>query len=423
MGKQKISIVGAGMGGRDQLTGVGARRLLEAQVVMGAKRLVQDVLAEPRGRIVFDSHRSGEMVEFLKSAEWSRAVFLVSGDTGFYSAATGALRAFEEQGWEVELVPGISCLSWFAARLGRSYQDLAVLSCHGRDTDPAVWVREHAASFLLLGGKTGVRELCQGLIASGLSGCSLWVGENLSYEEERIVSGTPEQILGADGERPFGSLCCAVVENPEAVSERKIVSFGLADSEFLRGKVPMTKSEVRALSLSKLRLAPGAVCYDVGSGTGSVAVEMGLFLKSCGGGQVYAVERKREALELTEANARKFLGSWEGFHLVEGAAPGALVSLPAPTHVFIGGSGGRLEEILEAVLQKNPGARIAVNALTLETLTELLACHKRFRFETWEVVQIAVSVFHEVGSYHMPQAANPVYIALMQGPAAGEAGV
>lgn len=75
------------------------------------------------------------MVEFLKSAEWSRAVFLVSGDTGFYSAATGALRAFEEQGWEVELVPGISCLSWFAARLGRSYQDLAVLSCHGRDTD------------------------------------------------------------------------------------------------------------------------------------------------------------------------------------------------------------------------------------------------------------------------------------------------
>lgn len=59
MGKQKISIVGAGMGGRDQLTGVGARRLLEAQVVMGAKRLVQDVLAEPRGRIVFDSHRSG----------------------------------------------------------------------------------------------------------------------------------------------------------------------------------------------------------------------------------------------------------------------------------------------------------------------------------------------------------------------------
>lgn len=423
MGEKKISIVGAGMGGADQLTGVGARRLREAQLVMGAKRLVQDVLADPCGRTVFDSHRSGEMVEFLKSAEWSRAVFLVSGDTGFYSAAKGALRAFEEQGWEVELVPGISCLSWFAARLGRSYQDLAVLSCHGRDTDPAAWVREHPASFLLLGGKTGVRELCQGLIAAELSGCKLWVGENLSYEDERIESGTPEQILGAEGERPFGSLCCAVVENPEAVPERRIFSFGLADSEFLRGKVPMTKSEVRALSLSKLRLTPGAVCYDVGSGTGSVAVELGLFLKSCGAGAVYAVERKQEALELTEANARKFLGNWEGFHLVAGTAPEALKGLPAPTHVFLGGSGGHLEEILEAVLQKNPRARIVVNALTLETLSELLACRKRFRFETWEIVQIAVSAFHEVGTYHMPQAANPVYIALMQNPAAGEAGV
>ena len=185
----------------------------------------------------------------------------------------------------------------------------------------------------------------------------------------------------------------------------------------------MTKSEVRALSLTKLGLRPGAVCFDVGSGTGSVSVEMGLALKSWGAGSVYAVEKKEEALELTRINGQRFLGSWKGFHVVPGSAPEAFAGLPAPTHVFVGGSGGALLPVVEQVLEKAPGARIVVNAVTPETVAELLQCRKRFRFAVWEMVQVRVDTFRAAGNYHMPCAGNPVCIALMQNPQCGEDGL
>ena len=419
---KRISIVGAGMGTADQLTGLGSRRLREAQAVVGAPRLTEGLSGELAGHAVLASHRTGEIVEFLKNEKWTRAVFLVSGDTGFYSAASGAAAAFEEQGWETELVPGISSMSWFAARLGKNWQNMAVLSCHGRDVDPAGWVRSHGESFLLLGGKIGVRELCAALLEGGLSDCRLWIGENLAAAEERIEAGSPEQILLSDTNRPFGSLCCAVAENTRAVNAA-FCSFGLPDSAFVRGKVPMTKSEVRALSLTKLGLRPGAVCFDVGSGTGSVSVEMGLALKSWGAGAVYAVEKKEEALELTRINGERFLGNWKGFHVVPGSAPEAFAGLPAPTHVFVGGSGGELLPVVEQVLEKAPGARIVVNAVTPETVAELLQCRKRFRFAVWEMIQVRVDTFRAAGNYHMPCAGNPVCIALMQNPQRGEDGL
>ena len=144
---KKISIVGAGMGTAEQLTGLGSRRLREAQVVVGAPRLTEGLSGELSSHAVLASHRTGEIVEFLNKEKWTRAVFLVSGDTGFYSAASGAAASFEEQGWETELVPGISSMSWFTARLGKNWQNMAVLSCHGRDVDPAGWVRRHGESF------------------------------------------------------------------------------------------------------------------------------------------------------------------------------------------------------------------------------------------------------------------------------------
>ena len=97
---KRISIVGAGMGTADQLTGLGSRRLRDAQVVVGAPRLTEGLSGELAGHAVLATHRTGEIVEFLKNEKWTRAVFLVSGDTGFYSAASGAAAAFEKQGWE-----------------------------------------------------------------------------------------------------------------------------------------------------------------------------------------------------------------------------------------------------------------------------------------------------------------------------------
>ena len=117
----------------------------------------------------------------------------------------------------------------------------------------------------------------------------------------------------------------------------------MRDEWFIRGEVPMTKAEVRAVSISKLELKPDSVLYDIGAGTGSVSIEAACQMNS---GSVYAVEQKPEAVELIEANIRKFGAS--GVHIVTGTAPEALAKLPCPTHAFIGGSSGNMAGLLDA---------------------------------------------------------------------------
>ena len=143
----------------------------------------------------------------------------------------------------------------------------------------------------------------------------------------------------------------------------------MRDEWFIRGKVPMTKSEVRAVSISKLELTEEAVLYDIGAGTGSVGIEAALSVPR---GQVYAIEQKKEAAELILQNKEKF--QVNNLVLVEGSAPEVLEDLPAPSHAFVGGSSGHMEEIVELLLQKNPKIRMSFNAIALETVGEIRMC-------------------------------------------------
>lgn len=124
----------------------------------------------------------------------------------------------------------------------------------------------------------------------------------------------------------------------------------------------------------------------------------------------------RKLWKLIRANVQKFHGNWEDIHIVEGEAPEAFEGLPAPTHAFIGGSGGKMKEIIGTLLNLNPAVRIVANAITLETVSEILACMKEYGFEDGELLQVQVSPVKQLGSYHMPIAQNPVYIAVMQHP-------
>ena len=209
------------------------------------------------------------------------------------------------------------------------------------------------------------------------------------------------------GGQTFDGLCVALIENPDFQKE---IRGCIPDEEFLRGSAPMTKSEVRGLSVEKLRLQEDSVAWDVGAGTGSVTVEMALRAFE---GQVWAVEKKPEAAALIEENCRKF--GTPNVHVVEGTAPEALEDLPAPTHVFIGGSSGNLKEILALVLGKNPKVRVVLNAITLETVGEANACLKELPFENVEITQIQVSKSKKVGPYQMMMGQNPVYIFYCQG--------
>lgn len=417
-----VYLVGIGMGGEDQLTGRAMDCLEAAQVVTGADRMLESVRSYTDGKRTFSAYKPSEMVQWLGSFQWEEAALVLSGDTGFYSGAEAASKAFMREGWDVEFVPGISSLSYFCARLGKSWQDVFPVSIHGREWDAAADVRNHKACFILLGGQGSVPSLCRQLVGSGMSHVSIWAGENFSYQDERITwEMSPAELIMEDEHQPFGSLACVLVENSQALEEQLYPVRGPADHEFIRGQVPMTKAEVRRLSLLKLRIGYGAVCYDIGAGTGSVAVEMGMEIRRMGGsGEVYAIERGEEALCLIRSNFQKFHGGWQGFHLVEGEAPEVMKELPAPTHAFVGGTGGKMREIVAELLEANPNVRIVMNAISLETVGEILDCIREFGFQDTELVQVWAAPVETRGAYHMPMSQNPVYVAVMQDAAGGE---
>lgn len=189
-----------------------------------------------------------------------------------------------------------------------------------------------------------------------------------------------------------------------------MMRLGIPDSEFIRGKVPMTKEEIRILTVVKLQLDEESIVYDIGAGTGSVSVEMA---GQCERGTVYAIEKTMEGVNLIRANKKKF--GIENLEIIEGVAPACLEQLPAPTHVFIGGSGGNLMDIIQSVKKKNPGVRFVLNAVTLETVAQLQEIRKQFpEYTGMEVVQVGVSRGTALGNHHLMMGENPVYIAAFE---------
>ena len=178
----------------------------------------------------------------------------------------------------------------------------------------------------------------------------------------------------------------------------------MRDELFIRGDVPMTKSEVRTVCVTKLELSPDSILYDIGAGTGSVSIEASGYLTS---GKVYAVEKKPEAQALIEANKEKFAA--DCVKVVKGTAPEVLSGLETATHVFLGGTSGNLDEVLDLVLKKNPKVRVVANFIALESLSEMLLWLKKHSIEA-EIVQMQVSKAKTAGSYHMMMGQNPVYI-------------
>lgn len=204
----------------------------------------------------------------------------------------------------MRIYPGISSVSYFAALTGYSYQDAAVLSIHGHGAETE-WIgnltetiRFSKKTFLLMSGKEDVQKLGRLLQKYHLQNCKVLAGFQLSYPQEKVLALTPEACEHVE---ETGLYICLIL-NPDA--EKKAVTCGMRDEEFLRDKVPMTKEEIRALSICKLHLQEDSVCYDIGSGTGSIAIEIA---KRSGQIQVYAIEKKPLALELIQKISRNSL--------------------------------------------------------------------------------------------------------------------
>lgn len=398
--RRRVTVAGIGPGSREQMTQEALRAVRQADCLIGASRMLE--LARP-GQETFAAIQPEVIRDFLRRRrDLRRAVVVLSGDVGFFSAAKKLLPALAE--FDCRVLPGLSSLSALCAQLGTSYEDVVPVSVHGRERDIVPDVLRNRRVFALVGGENGVSGLCRSLTEAGLGEVSVSVGERLSYPDQRITRGTAREL--AEGR--FQSLSAVLIENSRA---DPLVSTGLPDAAFQRGAdrtgsvVPMTKSEVRAVALAKLALRERSLCWDVGAGTGSVAIEMA---RLCRRGHVYAIERKEDALLLLEENRKKFRLS--NLTAVAGAAPAACRDLPAPTHVFIGGSGGNLRDIIALALEKNPKVRIVAAAIALETAAELTACAKEFPFTYTETVSLTVARDRRAGPYRLMTGQNPVYL-------------
>ena len=397
---QKISLVGIGMGAEKTLTLEGKKALNEAELLIWAKRMTEAV--QKPGQMVLHEYRSEKIVEYIREHPKYRTVAIaLSGDVGFYS---GAKKLIDQLDGNVEVICGISSVVYFMSKIGLSWDDAKIVSAHGRNCNLISLIRHNPKVFSILGTEDGVAVLASRLVYYGMGDVTLYVGENLSYENEKIFHDKAANLTEYRGDALSVVTACNEKATPMSAVH------GISDGEFLRGKAPMTKEEVRTVSLSKLRLSEASVCYDVGAGTGSVSVEMALRAWM---GQVYAIEKKEDALALLKENKKKF--AVDNLAIIPGVAPEAMTELPAPTHAFIGGSSGNMQDIINLLLEKNPKVRIVINCITLETVTEAMNAIRDFGLEDVDIVQLAAARSKSIGRYHMMMGENPIYIISCSG--------
>lgn len=408
--KMEIVLAGIGMGSRENLTVEVRTAIDNADVLLGAERM----LAPYQPRVEKKPYYLAEqIIPYIQELQrdgyaWNvkSVVILFSGDSGFYSGAQGMYRALQEAveagsiQAKIRILPGISSVAYLASCIGESWQDAKIMSMHGRKVQNlARTIAGCAKLFLLLSGGMDIVKLGEQLLEAGLEHCQVIVGDRLSYPQQAIHYLTPQQCRDWQEEGLY--ICC--IRNSKA--EYHIITPGLSDSAFLRDKVPMTKEEVREVSICKLQLHQGAVLYDIGSGTGSIAVEAAGLSEQI---QVYALEYKQEALELIQKNKEQF--RLENLEIIAAKAPEGLDALPKATHAFIGGSGGRMKEILDTLYGINPSMRVVINAISMETISELKEIVESYPIAQEDIMQMQVSRARRAGAYHLMQAENPVWI-------------
>ncbi|SCX80164.1 precorrin-6Y C5,15-methyltransferase (decarboxylating) subunit CbiT [Alkaliphilus peptidifermentans] len=181
---------------------------------------------------------------------------------------------------------------------------------------------------------------------------------------------------------------------------------GIPDKEFIRGNVPMTKEEIRAIVMGKLRLEEDSLLVDVGAGTGSVSIEAALRSQ---GGKVLAIECKEEAINLINKNKEAF--GVENLIIHKGRAGEIIKTLSSFNRIFIGGSGGEMEDIIkDASIRLSAGGRIVITSVTIESTSCALNLLKEYSFEEIDLVTITVARGKNTGNYTLMEGQNPITI-------------
>ena len=382
MGNTKnINLIGIGLGNPDLLTKAAISAIERSAVIIGAKRIIESVKEDFPDKIYFIEYNTEKIIDIIKENIDLEIAVVFSGDISLFS---GSLKLFDRlkvsiqdeiafKTCNINTFPGISSISYLCAKSNIDISKVKILSFHGKEELLYHNIHSNEYTFIITSKADGVKEICKKLIEMDIS-----------------------------------DLNCMIISNPAA---DKSISIGLPDEAFERDKVPITKSEVRAVIMSKLDICPDSICYDIGAGSGSVTIEMSRLAYE---GKVYAIEKNPLAVELIKKNIHNF--SAENIELIHAKAPDGLDNILEADKIFIGGSSGELISMMEMVFTSKRHPTIVISAITMETIsqiTDIVKIAKQKGYDT-EITAVNVSKSKEVGPYNMMMAQNMVFIGVIK---------
>lgn len=396
---KSIHVIGAGMAGQEGFTAQALGLIAGCDLLFGAQRLL-DLFPDYSGKKQEITERNlAQMVEGIRSAQGA-VVVLASGDPLFFGVGRYLLRNLPEA--LIEFLPNVTSVQYAFSKIREPWDDAIFISVQGRDIKDVVdriIANDKAAVLTDDGGSPQL--IARELLSRHCAGYRVYLCENLGSADERIQITSIKGLL----EMKAAPLNLLILMREYEEQQQFLPSFGIPDEEFLSVKKTMTREEVRVVTLAKLRLRHDMCLWDIGAGSGSISIEADHLLPY---GRVFAVERNEESLGFLRENLQRFKS--RNVTLITGTAPDCLEDLPDPDRVFVGGSGGRLWEILDRVDQRLPsGGIIVLNAITLDTLT---AANEYFGNAGYrvEVVVLNIARTRPETNYKMFEAYDPVFI-------------
>jgi len=400
----RVSVIGLGMGYQD-LTDRHLKIISQSDVLMGGIRHLS-LFPDFMGEKIEITNNLKEIADFILKHQTSRKItVLASGDPLFYGIGGYLSKKIGKD--NITIYPNVSSVAAAFARLGESWHDAELISLHGRELTKIHLekIRNSKKAAILTDGTRTPAWFQSKIREAGIEKFRMCVLEKIGEKDEKISWLTDKDSNKKAFQEPNIVLLLKKEKDIETPQSDNKINIGMPEDFFQHEKGLITKPEVRAVTLSKLKLESHHILWDLGAGSGSVSIEASLFVKT---GQIVAVEKNKERILDIEANKRKFIVS--NLEIVHAELPDGLKKIPTPDRIFIGGGGKNLPELVERSASfMGKGGVMVINTVLLGNVTSVLEKLDQLNFNT-DIVQIQVSQGHPMPWNLMLKSQNPVFI-------------
>ncbi len=399
-----VTLVGIGDDGCASLSARAFNAITRAQVLAGGERHLGFFKQFSGERILLKNGISEAIERIVRLADEHNVCVLASGDPLFFGVGAMIIKRLGAE--HVEVLPQPTAMQWAFARAGLKWEDASFVSVHGRSREGFLTrLRQARKLGIFTDEENSPPRLASLMLEHNQVQWRAWLCENLAGPDERVRHFSIPDLAKCDDVRPLNVL---ILERTEpAWRPPPVIPF--IDEEQFAKRIPkkglITKREVRLLSLAAMQIRPDSVVWDIGAGSGSVSIEAAMMAQE---GRVYAIEVDPEGVDICIENLRHH--AIDNVRVIAGRAPDALKDIETPDAVFIGGSKGSMEEILDVVIDKLcEGGRLVANAITLENASEIYSVLRR-REIVPEVTLFQVSRAEPLARYMRYEALNPIQI-------------